>query len=116
MTKQEKKESDAARYQKNKEKLQQQTRDWIKRNPEKRSDMIRRYKYGTDGKELFEIQKGLCAICSTSLHQKPRNQRHLDHCHETGKVRGWLCVNCNLGIGRFPTIALLMRALKYIGE
>lgn len=24
----------------------------------------------------------------------------LDHCHDTGKFRGWICDNCNLGIGR----------------
>ena len=24
----------------------------------------------------------------------------LDHCHRTDKFRGWLCDNCNLGIGR----------------
>lgn len=24
---------------------------------------------------------------------------HLDHCHESGVFRGWLCASCNLGIG-----------------
>jgi len=40
----------------------------------------------------------------------------LDHCHKTGKVRGWLCESCNTGIGRFdddPAIA--NRAIQWLG-
>lgn len=32
---------------------------------------------------------GRCAICAT------RHQLVLDHCHDTGQVRGWLCRSCN---------------------
>jgi hypothetical protein len=49
-----------------------------------------------DYNEMFERQFGLCAIC-----RKPENDIKLavDHCHETGKVRGLLCKRCNMGIG-----------------
>lgn len=49
-----------------------------------------------DYNDMFERQLGLCAIC-----RKPENDIKLavDHCHETGRVRGLLCKKCNMGIG-----------------
>ena len=44
---------------------------------------------------LLDKQNGLCAICSMDISDKP----YVDHSHETGKVRGMLCNNCNRGIG-----------------
>lgn len=43
---------------------------------------------------------GTCAICGydeRSGSLKPK--LHLDHCHETGKFRGWLCIRCNNALG-----------------
>ncbi|MEU6995955.1 endonuclease VII domain-containing protein [Streptomyces sp. NPDC046465] len=44
--------------------------------------------------ELVASQKGLCVICLSAP------AAHVDHCHETGKVRGVLCFNCNSAIGK----------------
>jgi hypothetical protein len=39
----------------------------------------------------------------------------IDHCHETGKVRGLLCDACNTGIGRFSDqVDLLQKAIDYL--
>lgn len=39
----------------------------------------------------------------------------LDHCHETGQFRGWLCANCNIGLGKFyDDPDLLTKAIQYI--
>lgn len=40
---------------------------------------------------------------------------HLDHDHVTGAFRGWLCGDCNTGIGKLgDTIAGLRRAITYL--
>lgn len=68
---------------------------------------------------MFKDQKGLCAICDdpVSLRQEGEAQRSafVDHCHETGKIRGILCRRCNSGLGFFrdsPTT--LERAIEYL--
>ena len=40
---------------------------------------------------------------------------HLDHDHDTGKFRGWLCHRCNTNLGRFgDSEAGLLKALEYL--
>ena len=53
-----------------------------------------------------------CECCD-----KPRGERvlNLDHCHDTGIFRGWLCMNCNTGIGKLDdSISGLVRAIEYL--
>ena len=78
---------------------------------EKRIDSKLKKYYGISLKEYNEIfnrQKGCCAICGK--HQQDiKGKFHVDHKHDTGKVRGLLCVNCNILIGyakEKPTILL----------
>lgn len=64
---------------------------------------------------MFVEQGGVCKICS--LPQKSnRNERlAIDHCHETGKVRGLLCDGCNRGIGLLKDdYRILERATSYL--
>ena len=53
--------------------------------------------------ELFNTQNGLCKICNNpeKVLTIKGNLKKLavDHCHETGKIRGLLCYTCNVGIG-----------------
>ena len=50
-----------------------------------------------------------CDICKTERELFP------DHCHNTKKHRGWLCVRCNTGIGQMgDTIPGIMRAINYL--
>ena len=39
----------------------------------------------------------------------------LDHCHETKQFRGFLCENCNMGLGKFmDDIQILRSAIIYL--
>ena len=62
--------------------------------------------------QLVERQGGVCAICG----ERPVKQRlGVDHNHVTGKIRGALCHNCNLGLGKFKDdIQMLIRAVDYL--
>ena len=67
-----------------------------------------------DYNDMFIHQSGKCVICG--VHQSELNRRlHVDHCHETGKVRGLLCGKCNRGLGLFcDNTQLVSNALKYL--
>lgn len=77
-------------------------------------------KYGitvADYDRLFEIQLGKCAICKTDNPGQGNKHFHIDHDHLSGKVRGLLCVKCNMGIGSFDDDVMLMHmAAAYVAE
>lgn len=85
-------------------------------NPEtKRKNHIKHYGGFSpdDWESLFSKQFGLCAICKNPEIET----RHLaiDHDHKTGKVRGLLCMNCNIGIGNLKeSEETLMSAIAYL--
>lgn len=67
-----------------------------------------------DYKQMKADQNNLCAICGNPPDGR-WGRLNIDHCHKTGKVRGLLCVNCNLGIGNLQDcITNLLRAIKYL--
>lgn len=84
---------------------------------EKQRDLKYKIRYGItidDYNRLFEEQLGSCKICKRhqSLFKKAL---HVDHNHETGKVRGLLCHSCNAGLGRFKeNPVIIAAALEYV--
>ena len=70
-------------------------------------------KYGLTSEQFEEMKKaqdGLCAIC-----QKTQRSFHVDHDHQTKKVRGLLCQICNVGLGYFhDDIKRLAMAITYL--
>jgi hypothetical protein len=45
---------------------------------------------------MLSGQNGRCALCN----KVPSGCLHVDHCHRTGRVRGLLCVGCNVTLGK----------------
>jgi hypothetical protein len=65
-------------------------------------------------KLLLEAQGWSCKICKDHLIEGTR-QCHLDHDHKTGKIRGYLCHTCNVGLGYFKdSITALRGAVVYL--
>ena len=67
---------------------------------------------------MLAAQGGTCALCdATPESQRAKYQTyfHVDHCHDTGRVRGLLCGEHNMLLGRFNDDPdLLRRAADYI--
>lgn len=79
----------------------------------RRSALRRRYGMTpAEADALLADQDGACAICG-----EPIVRFHIDHDHETGKVRGALCARCNLGLGYFrDSRQILANAIAYLSD
>lgn len=88
---------------------------WLTQN--NRSDRIskqkRARKYGLTVEEVeaLLVSTTVCQICGREVNL------YIDHCHETGRVRGLLCLQCNTSLGNFnDDVALLHRAIEYLSK
>jgi hypothetical protein len=62
--------------------------------------------------DMLSAQGGVCALCGGV---NPRVRLVVDHCHETGRIRGLLCTGCNVALGRLgDTPESLQRVLAYL--
>ena len=78
-----------------------------------------RHKYGLTECQydaLMQRQGGLCAACGVTLADATRYV-HIDHCHETRRVRGILCNGCNVALGHArEDVNVLMGLISYLGR
>lgn len=111
-----------AKLPKNKEKGRIRSSIYRKQNPEAFKLGVKLSSYKKQGikitkeeyKNLYDMQNGYCAICGNHRSYQKKDLS-LDHCHNTKKVRGFLCDNCNTGIGKFKdNIDIMLKAIQYI--
>jgi len=80
--------------------------------PEQKRDYQLRTRYGitrAQYEQMYTEQHGECYICSSA------SKLFVDHCHDTGHVRGLLCHHCNLVLGHaHDNPALLRLAATYL--
>ena len=89
---------------------------------ESRRNARLKHRYGitaADYDAMYASQGGCCAICRKPAEagNSPAhwtNKLAVDHCHDTGKVRGLLCNDCNAGIGHLGTESVALAAAGYL--
>jgi hypothetical protein len=97
---------------------------YVKNNPatvvqSRRKKKLKRY-YGLtleDYQQKLEGQNYSCSICKTTDNKVGDKQWSfvVDHCHETGKIRGLLCNQCNRALGMFQdSVDILEKATAYL--
>jgi len=101
----------------------QRTKEWREKNPvQYKKNQTNRILagYGMDLEDftlMRDDQDHKCAMpgCDADIDEVPTTFTHVDHCHETGKVRGILCNKCNRGLGFFnDDIGRLEAAVLYL--
>lgn len=89
---------------------------FVRRQEEHRANWLRQYGLTVEQyDELLSGQGGGCAICGTQTPPARGGCFAVDHDHETGAVRGLLCIECNSGLGMFKDeVDLLQSAIVYL--
>lgn len=104
-------------YAKRRERLLARHKRWVVKNRKTvlSGHLLRRYGIThAQYENMYRKQGGKCKICREPVNVAGRRLA-VDHCHNTGKVRGLLCNKCNSGIGWFrDDPALLRRAAGYL--
>lgn len=115
--------SDPARLEARNRREREAARKWREaQDPEKLhryfQEHWRRHVYGLKPGEFERMlveQDGRCLICKAVFEGK--RTPHIDHDHDSGRVRGLLCRSCNTGIGFLDEDpGRLERAARYLRE
>jgi len=103
-------------------KNKKQRKKYISGTSYKEKDRNKHYlrKYGItieDYNQMLVEQKGMCKICGTKTPGDNITNFIVDHCHDTGVVRGLLCRKCNTGIGYLQdSYKVVQQAAYYLKE
>jgi Recombination endonuclease VII len=100
-------------------------REWHNMTPEHRDRLMKKRRaaklmarYGItveDYDSILASQDGVCALCFKTPEQTKSQILCVDHCHDTGVVRGLLCRLCNYALAALGDEAEhLRRAVAYL--
>jgi hypothetical protein len=80
----------------------------------KRSELMKSFGINADQYEtMLHEQNHVCAICEKN--EICNRDLAVDHCHITKRVRGLLCTNCNMALGKFQDdLQNLLNAVEYL--
>lgn len=87
-------------------KNKQYQKEYSEKNKERKKPAFFRsmlkLKYGITVQQyntMLENQNSCCALCEKHTSVLERRLA-VDHCHETGRIRGLLCMPCNTSLGQ----------------
>lgn len=106
---------------KNKEIISEKKRIYHKINPhiKRKSHLKKEFNLTLeDYTKMLNAQFGKCKICGIDkVDNRQHKHFHIDHNHNTGKIRGLLCSKCNTLLGASKdNIDILKNAIKYLEE
>lgn len=109
-------------YQKHKERIKKNARDYIKREPEKRKFQVKKSlikkRYGIvyeDYLSMHHEQEYKCKICKRHADEFKKGLV-VDHDHENGKVRALLCLTCNSQLHVLENKELYNKLMNYLNS
>lgn len=115
------KEYQRAYYKKNAEKIKARMRKWYANHLGYRQNQNLKRSFGitlNDYNKMLKEQKGVCAICGEKETRKNKygvKSLAVDHNHKTDKIRGLLCMRCNLFIGGMKEdINMVLKVVDYL--
>lgn len=123
----------AKRYERDSEKLKEYGRNYywkaVAKDPETSLKIGFRNKLNKYGitearyEQMLSEQDGKCAICrkeetwiGTRKYIKGPNRLSIDHCHDSGIVRGLLCHDCNTKLAVLERHDWLPHAIAYLSK
>lgn len=86
------------------------------RYKKRHNEYLKEKRYGITQEQFNKMlidQNNMCKICENEF--KNTKDTHIDHCHDSNKIRGLLCNSCNIALGQFnDNIEFMENAIKYL--
>lgn len=105
-------------YIRNRKQIRKYWKRRLKENPDLNISRHLKRNYGLTKEQFNQMvknQNGRCAICSATSPGGTYKTWHVDHDHETNKIRGLLCNRCNFALGLVKDdIFLLFKLIEYL--
>lgn len=101
--------------------VKRKRKEWIRKNSLRHSLTVKRNtmrRWGFSEEKIKEVinlweKTDCCEICG--IHKDICGTLHIDHNHDSGNFRGFLCGKCNTGLGQLrDNIEILRKAISYL--
>lgn len=104
----------AAYHAKHGDEIKRKAREYARKHRDHQRDQRMMREYGITQAQfdcILALQNSVCASCLRSSSKGPL---HVDHDHDTGRVRGLLCNPCNRSLAAHHSPATLRRMADYL--